>query len=124
MAPRPGYIYVMRLHASPNAYECPMKIGQSVHPTARRGQLGIVMPYELSIILSFPADDMDKAEQYCHGALSKYHLQGEWFKLDKRVLQIFFGVVKYEDGAFFSEHVLPTLPDDFWDGSDPRDLPF
>lgn len=77
---RPGYIYVMRLHTSDNIYECPYKIGQSVNPTIRRSQLGIVMPYELSVVKWIPTDDMDEAESLMHEIYWDNRLQGEWFK--------------------------------------------
>lgn len=86
MAPIPGYIYVMRLHQSDNIYECPYKIGQSVNPQIRRSQLGIVMPYELSVLKWIRTDNMDWVESIFHESFEKHHLQGEWYRLDEEAI--------------------------------------
>lgn len=122
MAKRPGYIYVMRLHQSRNVYECPCKIGQSVNPTARRRQLGIVMPYKLSILLSFPTDDMDEAERTLHATPVHFRLDGEWFMLDSFALSILVNLVHFADGTFRINRVRVELPEDFWDGTSPFEI--
>jgi hypothetical protein len=126
MARRPGYIYVMRLHTSDNAYECPYKIGQSVRPSARQGQLGIVMPYQLSILHVFPADDMDAAEREMHTTPTDQRMQGEWFHFDRDYLETILAIRCFKDGLFQIAKDVPTLPENYWDGVHPndRDLPF
>jgi hypothetical protein len=80
---RPGYIYVMRLHVSDNIFECPYKIGQSVNPTIRRSQIGIVMPYEISVVKMIRTNDMDWCEALFHESFERDRMQGEWYRLDE-----------------------------------------
>jgi Meiotically up-regulated gene 113 len=80
---RPGYVYVMQLHASDRWQDCPFKIGQSVDPVIRRSQLGIVMPYELSVLKWIRTDDMNYAERLLHETFENCRLQNEWYRLDE-----------------------------------------
>lgn len=80
---RSGYIYVMQLHVSDRWQDCPFKIGQSVNPEIRRSQLGIVMPYELSVLKWIKTNDMEHAEQILHQSFEDCRIQGEWYRLNE-----------------------------------------
>jgi Meiotically up-regulated gene 113 len=94
---RPGYIYVMRLHASDRWQDCPFKIGQSVNPEIRRSQLGIVMPYELSVVKWIPTNDMDWAEDILHDTYAQERLQGEWYRLDEDAITALLRITEMDN---------------------------
>lgn len=80
---QPGYVYVMRLDESTETLRCPHKIGLSKLPTIRQDQLGILMPYSVSLILVMKVDNMREAEQRLHRRYARSRLNGEWFRLTK-----------------------------------------
>jgi len=74
-----GWIYLMRLEETGNVWECAHKVGRSVSPEGRMTQLGIVLPYELTLVKSFGVDDARYYEKMLHEILEPFHLRGEWF---------------------------------------------
>lgn len=85
----PGYIYLIRLHQSDNIYECPYKIGKSITPDIRHKQLGILMPYETSLIHKIKTDDMESTEWLMHTSYEECRMNGEWFRMDEEGLITF-----------------------------------
>lgn len=83
---RPGYVYVMRLWTHTDPEMCPYKIGKTTSPKIRASQLGIKMPFEMSIILLLPTNDMDQLERDLHDAYWTQRLNGEWFHLPRELM--------------------------------------
>lgn len=69
----------MRLWEDTDPWKCAHKVGRSRYPDDRARQLGIVLPYELTIVHSFWARDASQTERMLHAELGPFHLQGEWF---------------------------------------------
>lgn len=74
-----GYIYLMRLEESIDPWKCAYKVGRSVRPDDRARQIGIVLPYSMTIVHSFWVRDAAAYERTVHELLRPWHLQGEWF---------------------------------------------
>lgn len=74
-----GYIYLMRLEENLNPWKCAHKVGRSIDPEGRTRQLGIILPYNLTLLHSIWVEDVTKYERIMHEALHPWHLQGEWF---------------------------------------------
>ena len=77
-APR-GYIYLLRLEENENGWKCAHKIGRSQYPDGRMRSIGLVLPYDLTLIYGFIVSDAPKYERLLHKKLSAYHLKGEWY---------------------------------------------
>jgi len=79
MENRHGWIYLLRLEENLNGWQCAHKIGRSWYPDGRMRQIGLVLPYDLTLIHEFAVSDAAKYERILHQELDFYHLKGEWF---------------------------------------------
>lgn len=73
--PEPGYIYIFR--EAMGLY----KIGQSIEPAKRYGQIEAVMPYELEVVIIIKTHDMTALENYFHSLYYPKWVKGEWYRL-------------------------------------------
>jgi hypothetical protein len=96
---RPGYVYLLRLEESDDLDRCSYKIGKSVNADIRQSQLGIVMPYELTLLVSVAVSDMDATEAYFHRFFASSQLRGEWFRFNDKDVRAFLGIAKRIAGA-------------------------
>lgn len=87
--PRPGYVYLMRLEQDSDPLKCAHKIGKSVDVPQRNRQIGIALPYELTVVHMVPVQDMDWCETLLHSVYTRGWLRGEWFKLDQDGIDTF-----------------------------------
>mgnify|MGYP001607379925 CR=1 FL=1 len=58
------------------------KIGRTKSLKNRMKMLGVLMPFEVSLIHSFVTNDMVFAESKLHSFFGDYHLNGEWFQFE------------------------------------------
>lgn len=72
---RSGHIYLL---STPHGH---FKIGRTVNVTNRQKQLGILLPFPVELVCSFPVDDMVAFEKSLHERYAHRHLNGEWFAL-------------------------------------------
>ncbi len=84
MTDQPGYIYLMRLDENLNPDMCAYKIGKSKSAQIRHKQLGILMPYPLTVVCTIAVEDMVWAESYLHSIFIQFRLNGEWFHLSSK----------------------------------------
>ena len=78
---QPGYIYLLRLEQNLDPDMCAYKIGKSKSAHIRHKQLGILLPYPLTIVHTVAVEDMDWAESLLHSTFTLVRLNGEWFHL-------------------------------------------
>lgn len=71
---RPGFVYVV---AGGGYY----KIGKSQKVPARLRNFGLLLPFPVELIHSFPVDDCDQSEQRLHAMFADKRINGEWFDL-------------------------------------------
>ncbi len=72
---KPGYIYLIR--ASNDLY----KIGRSINVANRLRNLQTSSATPLTLVHSFPSDDMEQAESRLHTEFAYARTHGEWFLL-------------------------------------------
>ena len=97
---QPGYIYLMRFDENTDPLMCAYKIGKSINPDTRNAQIGIVMPYDLTITHIVPTSDMTWAEDYIHWVFYTWHLRGEWFGgINQEQLDWFCSLTQIEQGS-------------------------
>lgn len=92
MSERPGYVYLMRLHESPNPLLCPHKIGRTSDLSQRHKMLGIKMPYPVTLVAAIETTDMHEVERFLHETLQTNRLHGEWFRLEEWQIRTFCGM--------------------------------
>lgn len=92
----PGYIYLMRMDAPDSEGYYPCKIGKSKDVPSRKKQIGVLLPYDLELVLSVAVDDMSAAERVLHSLYEPYRLRGEWFRLPQEGIDQF--VLYHGDG--------------------------
>lgn len=63
------------------------KIGRSADPAKRLAALQTAWPHPLALIAT--RDENDSFERELHRSLAKWHLRGEWFRFNDRVLKHF-----------------------------------
>ncbi len=89
--PKPaGFIYLVRL----GLYH---KIGFAKNVQARMSALNSGHPEEISLVHSFPTNDMRRAESLLHKRFAVQRIRGEWFDLSSDDIQ---EVVVYKDLMF------------------------
>lgn len=74
---RPGYVYVMR---TDNGF---YKIGRTKYLDSRFKAVDLVVPFELELIRAYKTDDCYELERQYHKRYAKYHVKGEWFRIDE-----------------------------------------
>ena len=63
-----------------------IKIGKTTRSLKKRLR-GITLPIQPILIHSFPSNNIDKSENLLHEKYHKYRLNGEWFKLPKKIIE-------------------------------------
>jgi hypothetical protein len=69
-----GYVYLI----SGGGY---YKIGKTTNLQDRRKQIGLQLPFEVSLRHAIQAEDIDRLEIYWHERFAGKRLNGEWFAL-------------------------------------------
>lgn len=72
----PGYVYLLK-HGSRREY----KIGRTINPLRREGELGIQLPEQLKPVHYIETDDPAGVENYWHARFASKRKLGEWFAL-------------------------------------------
>lgn len=70
---------MMRHDENINPLLCTYKLGRSKSPIIRHSQIGLILPYGLTLIHIVPTSDMGFAEDYIHWVYWTWNLNGEWF---------------------------------------------
>jgi hypothetical protein len=86
-----GTLYVIfnKWIRDPETNEMPYKIGITKNTIEDRYYgLGLKMPGKFEILFAYKIEDYAKAEQYIHGIFNKYCVNGEWFKLTQKELDL------------------------------------
>jgi hypothetical protein len=78
---RMGFVYLLK--ADNGLY----KIGQSKVVDDRIKQLGLTLPYELSLVLTIKSEYYKDLEAAFHESLADKRIKGEWFKLNKEDIE-------------------------------------
>jgi len=100
-----GYIYLMRLEENLDPWKCAHKIGRSISPEDRARQIGLVLPYDMTLVHEFWVSDAIEYERYMHERLRPWHLQGEWFWPDRDWINWFRSLSQYYiDTGEYPEH--------------------
>ena len=73
-----GYVYLVK-HGSRNEY----KIGKTINPLRREGEVRIQLPETLRPIHYIETDDPSGVEAYWHNRFAAKRKEGEWFNLDR-----------------------------------------
>jgi len=71
-----GYVYLLK-HGSRREY----KIGRTINPLRREGEVGIELPEKLQPIHYIKTDDPPGVEHYWHTRFASKRKEGEWFVL-------------------------------------------
>jgi hypothetical protein len=82
----PGFIYLMRDTVHRQYY----KIGLSRKPRNRARQIG-----QVDLIHAIPTDNMLKAEREFHGHFARRRMEGEWFRLTDKEVELFTRTTSY-----------------------------
>jgi hypothetical protein len=75
-APAVGFVYLLK-HGSRREY----KIGRTINPLRREGEVGIQLPEKLQPIHYIETDDPAGIENYWHTRFASKRKEGEWFAL-------------------------------------------
>ena len=89
------HIYLIHVHGS--IY----KIGRSGNPQQRLQALQTSNPYPLSLVHTFEADQVDRAEMKLHEWLSGTRQEGEWFELTPTQRDTICRITAYRSGSFW-----------------------
>lgn len=79
-----GYVYLIK-HGSRREY----KIGKTVNPLRREGEIALQLPEKLEPIHYIQTDDPSGIETYWHTRFCDKRKQGEWFALSPEDIRIF-----------------------------------
>lgn len=79
-----GYVYLIK-HGSRNEY----KIGKTLNPLRREGELKIQLPEKITPIHYIVTDDPSGIEAYWHKRFKDKRKEGEWFGLSKKDVNAF-----------------------------------
>ena len=71
-----GFVYLLQ-HGSRREY----KIGRTMNPLRREGEIGIQLPEKLQPIHVIKSDDSAGVEPYWHRRFASTRKEGEWFSL-------------------------------------------
>ena len=86
-----GILYVVSNNwiRDPESDIKPYKIGITKYSVGDRYYgLGLKMPGTFETLFAYKLDDYEKAEQLIHGILYKYRVNGEWFKIGQKELDL------------------------------------
>ena len=87
--PNKGYIYL--LEEPTNRW---YKIGMS--RDANKRIKGLRLPFKVTMLHSFPSDDVAQVEQYLHEKFADKRLHGEWFALTQEDVNWLCSIERYE----------------------------
>lgn len=76
---KPGWIYILE----GGGY---YKIGQSINPDRRIKQISPVLPFDVTIYHTYPAENVDYEEAMLHQMFHDCRANGEWFHLTEEDL--------------------------------------
>ncbi len=79
-----GYVYLVK-HGSRREY----KIGKTVNPVRREGEIALQLPEKLEPIHNIKTDDPSGVERYWHMRFADRRKEGEWFALTSADVQAF-----------------------------------
>ena len=79
-----GFVYLIR-HGSRREY----KIGRTINPLRREGEIGIELPEKVQPIHVIKTDDPAGVEAYWHRRFASKRKEGEWFSLDTADVRAF-----------------------------------
>ena len=83
-APTVGYVYLVQ-HGSRREF----KIGRTINPLRREGEIGIQLPEKLQPIHYIETDDPAGIENYWHTRFASKRKEGEWFTLTAEDVRAF-----------------------------------
>jgi len=86
-----GILYVVynKWINNPKTQEMPYKIGITRSSVDDRYYgLGLKMPGEFETLFAYKLDNCAKAEQLIHGIFNKYRLNGEWFNITQKEIDL------------------------------------
>ena len=86
-----GILYVVfnKWIKSPETGEMPYKIGITKKSVKERYYgLGLKMPGEFETVFAYQLEDCAKAEKSIQGILDKHRVNGEWFSIDEKILEL------------------------------------
>jgi hypothetical protein len=103
-----GILYVIfnKWISDPETNEMPYKIGITKSTVEDRYYgLGLKMPGEFETLFAYKIKDYAKAEQYIHGIFNKYRVNGEWFKLSQKELDLIKANCEMMDGILVTDEI-------------------
>ena len=103
-----GILYVVfnKWIRDPKTNEMPYKIGITRNTIEDRYYgLGLKMPGKFETLFAYKIKDYAKAEQYIHGIFNKYCVNGEWFKLDQKELDLIKLNCETMDGILVTDEI-------------------
>jgi len=103
-----GTLYVIfnKWISDPDTNEMPYKIGITKNTVEDRYYgLGLKMPGVFETLFAYKIKDYLKAEQYLHGILNKYCVNGEWFKLTQKELDLIKANCEAMDGTIVTDEI-------------------
>jgi len=103
-----GILYVVfnEWIRDPKTNEMPYKIGITRNTIEDRYYgLGLKMPGKFETLFAYKIKDYAKAEQYIHGIFNKYCVNGEWFKLDQKELDLIKLNCETMDGILVTDEI-------------------
>ena len=86
-----GLLYVLfnKWISNPDTDEMPYKIGITKNTVQERYYgLGLKMPGTFETLFAYKIEDYSNAEKYLQGILKKFKVNGEWFNLTQKELNL------------------------------------
>lgn len=82
-----GYVYVIG-----SSFEKPVKIGFSINPWSRLKEISVNHPEKLELLISIKGEK--RLESLLHKELSKFKVNGEWFSLERDMIDCLLSISK------------------------------
>lgn len=85
---RHGLVYVLRadsIKSKPG--HAVYKIGKTSRPAKRLGQLNVIVPFGLIVVIKLECSDAYLAEAILHKHFGDKHINGEWYELNGEDLE-------------------------------------